>query len=205
MTILAYKYEVDYVRAEALARLERIIPLWMPGTSKTPPIALRPEDYIGLVNLARTFNLPRLLLPALLTCCHLPLQDLALKASYGNGQFEQLSQNDLRLCLRAVDTLSKTNTSRLNLFLDFLPGERCVDPDQCMDSIHNVTRAASAKGCFTSVYILRPIEIYLPELNNLCDCCRRILIYQLCAYRKATWTSLGQIFEIEAWPPVEHL
>lgn len=201
MIILADKYEVDYVRAVALARLNRILPL---DTPETPPIAFRPEDYIGLVNLARTFNLPHLLLFALFTCCELPLHNLTSKVSYGHGQFEQLSQNDLRLCLRAVDTLSKTNTSRLNLFLDFLPGERCVDPDRCMDSIHNVTRAASGKQCFTSLYILRPIEAVLPELNNLCDCCRRILIHQLRAYRKATWMSLGQIFEVEAWPVVEN-
>lgn len=211
MTILAYKYEVDHVRAEALRRLRAMCVFtfdawnaWAPGRNAQPtPVVFRLHDFIGLVNLARMFNLPELLPLALHACCRLTLDALPLKIHYGQGQYEQLSHGDLRLYLRAIDILSKANTTRLNLFLDFAPADTCIDPARCMHLTRELTRLANDRGYFTLAYLLRPLQKALPEVDTFCDCCRLKFIYRLDNLGKVTWNSLGQMFGVEAWPIVE--
>lgn len=113
MLILATKYDVEHVRAEALRRLhlrcyttlaeyDAAKSLHRSKQPTTHHVSFYALDTIGLVNLARSFDLVELLPFAYL---HLLLgdpADLMERVDYGSGEFEELSPQDLRRCLHGL-------------------------------------------------------------------------------------------------------
>ena len=107
MLCLGSKYQVDHVRDEAIHRLRRCFPsklsafparnvyLQDPGFALMESIFLRKKDAIGVVNLARAFDLNFLLPPAFYLCAQLDYDELVdgVGLDTGGGELANVDGN----------------------------------------------------------------------------------------------------------------
>lgn len=113
------KYEVPHMRDEALRRLESR--LLSPGElfeiHNSSPY-LDTVGFIGwpisVVNLARSFDLPRLLPGAFYLCTQLSLSTLVHGFPRADGGLEKLSADDLIVCLEGRDRIITRNVTAAN-------------------------------------------------------------------------------------------
>lgn len=210
MLMLGRKYGIDHVSDEALRRLRAICPstpaefdaFIYVRTDKARSVTFEAEDRIAIINLARAFNLPELLPFAFYICStHIGPKALMNGIHYGEGQHEQLSTRDLRLCLQGMGHLVGMVKSMTDTFLDFAPSLYCRNPG-CYSIPQELLRSVNARGHLSLRGLLLPLSVVGAEkwrFHQLCSTCQNTLLDKHNEFRRTVWDLLAEIYNVE-WP-----
>lgn len=215
MLQLSFKYEVEFIREEALRRLRFCFPSTLSAfeswTREGGAITMRTRDTIAVIDLARTFNLTDILPCAFYRCCtRLDMVQLLSKYRYGDDDCVEMSRDDLRICLQGIEKLLADGPSRARLFTHFNPPATCHRPGSCTMAITSLAGTATCKKFFTRRATLTPVDSVVDvwqcqhrdQLDGmpLCGACRSAFIVKYNEHRQKSWDSLGDIFGIKPWP-----
>lgn len=213
MLILATKYDVEHVRAEALRRLRLRCYTTLAEydaamsfyRSKQPTrhVTFHALDTIGLVNLARSFDLVELLPFAYFRLLLSDPADLVDRVDYGSGEFEELSPQDLRRCLHGLKMVTDMIPKKINLLTKFKPSNDCYyeSDEHCHEQLTFAFSAINSKSHFSLHGLLAPWDYRIGEvLNGICEPCKVLWITQYNVFREDTWNLLGKITGIAPWP-----
>ena len=175
---------------------------------------MQSHDVVATVNLARAYNLTSILPVALFECCQLPRGEFIDPVRYGEGadDSEQLSSADIRLCLRARDTLTERSHWLRWLLLDDDKWddaeEPCQAPVECRLSRSEIVCTLATLAPPTPFHSTNPLARIDDDVDavisssgfHLCDSCVHIYRTLHAAQRKAVWDGLGKVFGVEGWP-----
>lgn len=200
MLILATKYDVEHVRAEALRRLHLRCYTTLAGydamlarfkeRQPTRYVVLDPSDPIGLVELLPWAYL-RLLIgdPGA----------LMNRVDYGFGDFEELSPLDLRQCLHGIKRITDMIPRKLDLLMKFEASDDCFyESKHCHEQLTIAFSAIDSKYHFSLNSLLAPWDYRVGgALGGICPPCRDKWIAQYNGFRENMWTSLGEIIGIQ--------
>ena len=162
---------------------------------------------IGVVNLARLASAPSILPTALLLCAMLPGSDLVHGFSREGGSLEQLSPDDIALCLDAKSKiLAMYISSSSHVFT--LP--QCGTPISCGEAARSALSDFQAR--IPKTPMLSPLRNVLSLLRpavqkNICSHCRTAMITQAEESQNTAWSNLPSLFDIhiEGWPSAQLL
>lgn len=218
MLRLGSKYQVDHVREEAILRLRRCFPntlsafparnvyLQDPGFSISEGLFLRKKDAIGVVNLARAFDLDFLLPPAFYLCSQLDYDELVDGVSDDCGGTMRLSSHDLKICLKGRSLLTKADIRSLRPLFFPAASPACKQPALCVDIMRELVQElwyenlANPNALVEATHWLKSYAI--ARQNPLCPTCIDDLMEAYDTQRQQTWDSLGVFFEVTPWPIV---
>lgn len=163
-----------------------------------PPIMLRKEDAISLVNLACSLDDLDFLLPqAFYICSQLPLQELWRGTTSG----EKLSSEDIQICLEGKAKLHKAVIDSNKSILTGQLSPSCTSRDSCRDGMIVMVRYSfqqefflDADPLFQTGWVGRTREGWAP-----CRSCAQY--HQTCQddEREETWRNLGGFFGVSSW------
>lgn len=210
---LSFKYEIPHVRQELLrrlgARFSYDLEEWDTESGTGRLIKMRPRDAVAVVNIARSYDLDILLPAAFFECCQLPKGQLVAKVSYGGDDVEQLSQDDLRLCLVASDQLAKRSHWIRRLLFDESVWEdaNCTSPPECRIARNEVVRALATNTDNESFHSTNPlsilaqhvVELVEEEDLSLCKDCQETFEEWQEIERRIVWKDLGRMFGVSNW------
>ena len=209
---LAYKYEIPHLQQELKGRLDArfssTLKTWDEEASLQRLIAMRPRDVIAVVVLARAYGWDALLPVALFECTQLPKLDLIASVTYAPGDAAQLSPDDIRLCLGALDPLAQRSWWVRELLLSETVWDEseCVTPNECRLARQDIVRelAFSPDGTFHSTDPLaRTVQLVKSVIEcigiDLCSMCREEYEAQEGASRRLVWKDLGKMFGFPDW------
>ncbi|PSR72331.1 hypothetical protein PHLCEN_2v11779 [Hermanssonia centrifuga] len=209
MLLLAMKYQVEGISIEAIDRLEACYPFsQLPDydceqtrNRDGPPLAIVPEDSIAVVNLARLFDLPRLLPTALYGCCQLDTSKLLDGVRYGR-ELVRLSEEDVRRCFIVKDELMKKKHIMTALIMDPYTSPECSAPTQCRRGVQKLTWDGSQQPFWTNYNPLQLIDSWLDKRTGklLCSRCAPGIGTRYNQKRLEVWEELGKIFDVSPWP-----
>lgn len=218
MLRLGSKYQVDHVRDEAIHRLRRCFPsklsafparnvyLQDPGFALMESIFLRKKDAIGVVNLARAFDLNFLLPPAFYLCAQLDYDELVdgVKDDCVEGGIMKLSPYDLKLCIKGRGLLTKADVRSLQPLFFPVASAGCQKTAECIDTKRALVQElwyenlANPNALVEARHWLKSYA--LGRQNPLCPSCVEDLMDAYDVQRQQTWDSLGEFFEVSPWP-----
>ncbi|KAI0342599.1 hypothetical protein BDW22DRAFT_1357039 [Trametopsis cervina] len=208
---LGFKYDIEPFRKEILRRLKNIYPTTFDDAIHGSKRRLiKSKDCVVVVSLARRFNLDHLLPMALYACCQMSLSELYdLAAKQGNGHNtdtpsgNQLSTEDLELCLQAIPQLYSHSLNIVKAYTDENRETRqpaCIASKKC---------SAVALRLFHEVMkkelLIKPSSFIHPdeEINQImksyCQPCYTTARAEIHARRLAMWNDLGVIFKVPSW------
>lgn len=182
---------VPHMRDEALWRLETS--LLSHHKLLSPP--LDASDFegwpISVVNLARTFDLPKLLPGAFYLCSQLPVPVLIHGTKRANGDVDRLEEADLSICLQGRDKLiarSVQISAKILRVGEYELRTKCSDSGTCTTRV---------KALYTPVKLANPRAICLrPDSSTrLCQSCLLFWTKFFSDEAAHTWGLLGGYFE----------
>lgn len=202
------KYDVQHLCDEALHRLRRCFPAelvawdqWFHMRNPNPPVQIARRDAIAVVNLARRFDLPSLLPPALYAICQLPKASILDAVQYAEDDCEQLSSSDIRLCLKGLDILQQEHHHVQAVLTDPLTSPKCRFPDTCRALLVQLPAKFMSCRLLGDCDPLRDYDPWIAQIfysmpGNLCSWCEILLQERLRRSRQAVWRALPRIFDI---------
>ncbi|KAI0703104.1 hypothetical protein C8Q76DRAFT_801952 [Earliella scabrosa] len=155
-------------------------------------------EAIGVVNLARLIGEPSLLPTALMTCALLD-HDLVDGFTREDGTQENLTLQDLGLCLKAKSSIRKASIRIVLATLAAPPSPQCTEGPICNRAmrkmstrLHNFTNALVDGDPFAS------LEEYVKDgVFKMCNHCQKALQDRHWDSRQALWDILPQLLQIE--------
>lgn len=214
LTLLAAKYKIRHVVAEATERLEVIFPVrfedkrvewnaFYTVVEDTPISALTVGDCVPAVCLARAINPtnpPAFIVMAFYFCCQL---ELAYPTD-GADDIAALSARDLRACLAGVEALLTSNKDVKNSIFEFLGDTACASKG-CRLARGRMIRSCALAGHFSSTAPLDRMQYWsestpVAARGTLCGLCDQKLRVMYDGRRVAAFNKLGKVFGIPGWP-----
>lgn len=174
---------------------------WITLDEYGPPGFDEPRSYaIGVVNLARLTGETGLLLMALLVCCTIPeASDLIRGFEREDGSREQLSLDDIALCVDAKSTLAELSVKMMLGICRQEVSSACKTMQGCSQAFKNVLieleTEANILHSDPSVDTLA-LEVVLEDAD-LCLHCQAMVKERKIRERKAAWGQLEEIFDID--------
>lgn len=168
---------------------------------------------IGVVNLARLARCDAILPTALFACCALDVEELLSGFEREDGTREQLSEDDLRLCIKGVRYLEQMTTRAI--IKTFAPPTKRRG---CKTTSGVSVECHKGMSALLRLYADSPSEFptRLPLSNwdgflgskiddNVCGPCHDELIERMRAEQRKIWVTLPGIFDlvVECWPKDE--
>ncbi|KAJ3522952.1 hypothetical protein NM688_g8800 [Phlebia brevispora] len=205
---LGMKYQVQHLVDEALFRLRKCFPAslseWdqdLHARDEYPPIRIVKEDAIAVVNLARRFHLPDLLLSAFYTLSQLPKNTILTPVHYGADDYEQLCPMDLQIYLGGLDGLLSVHRYLHDILAYPAASDSCRYPDTCQSLLDRLPARFMAAGftcCANPLFDYTPwIEETVQEMpGSLCLACDTFLKRKLDECRQKVWHALPAIFGV---------
>ena len=181
---LGHKYQMDSVVEEGIAYLRTCYPNNYNSWKKCTPF--QPPTYsIGVINIARLIGADDLLPVAFLECCKLgeKVIDGFLRE---DGGYECLSIPDLKLCMRAQQTLAEARVQAVLRVIDTCPPDDCHESDSEVDSddsdhdceipsrFRRILQNGSAPGLCTPD-VFAPLSTLAEHTPGLCTACYKML------------------------------
>nr|VWP02334.1 Xanthomonas outer protein J [Ganoderma boninense] len=198
---LAHKYNIEDVQRQALYSLREYtfndnFEVWKErcreGIKVDGPCA------IGAVNLARLLDVPQMLPIALYKCLRIGSSMLD-GWTRGDGSIEHLSQDDIKRCIDALQSLSRDRVSYTYWMYYAGVSERCAQHALCKDALREIL--AYIMQCdpdFLSdgAYALEnPI---VPDMDDfgLCASCAQAVKDRELGERRTLWENLPDAFSL---------
>ena len=213
---LGHKYNIPGLQESATIRLRTCFPETLENFKNSltidlgftgegylqfepPLIRMRLEEVPGVVNLARTYNLPTLLRPAFYLCTQIPMEELIKGYTDQDGTLVQLSKDDLATCISGSIYLMQHEFLEVSTFSSSPTGERCGYCDLDLLFRQPSPRwTAVVENAGASLQPSSWLDPHLdPEFIDVCIGCTRRFRALWDAYRLKTWDELPQIFGIE--------
>ena len=168
-------------------------------------VRLRPNEAIGIVNLARLVDRP-LLLPTAFYRCALLGGDIMDGFRREDKTVERLRRSDVKRCIngrnelaeRAISVVSEVFASSTS------PCEACATRDRCRTALQTTLELAVDDDCASDPDVLQswkgPINRWAANLS-LCNLCEEEVIARDLGARKRVWNELPDIFDltVEGW------
>ncbi|KAF7789611.1 hypothetical protein EIP86_000557 [Pleurotus ostreatoroseus] len=207
---LGSKYFLASIRKEALRRLLITFPtsrtdfnriILAPAEHEKPPIEIKDEDAILVVNAAKALDIISVLPSAYYLCAQLPIRQLINGVVDDFGKLHRLSPEDLELCLKARDVFPRAQYRAL----------RCL---MTKDQVSPDCKHAATRRCAAAVLHIDPDEWGFPDLQalhdwhwyfkdhvELCSSCQDHFISLHRGKLDKIWVMLGSMFGVTPWPP----
>ncbi|EIW56917.1 uncharacterized protein TRAVEDRAFT_128370 [Trametes versicolor FP-101664 SS1] len=198
---LGHKYQMTRLLEQALTYLKTYYTndyeAWQKEERWNPP-GFRDEEAIGVVNLARFLGETSLLPAALLACCQLG-RNLINGFAREDGTREQLTLDDIGLCLEAKPRLvQETTRSVLHVFE---PGAsvKCLTAGKCRGGFRRLLKMVEDR--LAEVVGTNPFYGLFNRLGaaadvELCQYCRAMAKSRDSGMKQAVWARLPEILGI---------
>ncbi|KAI1795305.1 hypothetical protein LXA43DRAFT_37560 [Ganoderma leucocontextum] len=206
---LAHKYHVQDVLDQAIASLREYFTsnfeVWESHTNQGI-IKFRPQQAIGIVNLARLVDRPSLLPTALYKCALLG-RDVLNGYKREDKTVEHLPRKDAKRCIDGRIKLAEEALAIIAEVFTTQPCEACKNgPMPCRAVLQAMLGDAVGYKGALSPSVLRSwkevVSDWAQELG-LCDLCEKAAIHRDFKARKRVWDSLPKIFDVDVdgWVP----
>ncbi len=215
---LGSKYQVDYLRDEAIHRLERCYPKSLrafgdvhhfDAEDKDKPISdLTPEHAIVVVNLARICDLSGPLPPALYLCAQLPLATIlrgvptTVEPSPVLGR---LSSDDIEICLNSRQELLRIRITAITFLYDYHSDLPCQRPTgSCLwrkvkrQEVPVSNLGPHIRKLSIDFDVLAPLS-FQKEEHEICGECFEDMSILYDSERRKIWKTLSDIFGVDSW------
>lgn len=210
---LGHKYEIPELWQSAISRLRICFPEKLsdfrnaktykenPGDDylhfEPPLIHMRLEEVLGVINLARAYDLPSLLPSAFYLCSLLSTGTLIHGGRDGDGNQLLLSKNDITACIDGHITLMQEETLKISSMAKAVARD-CPHLGICDIAElfwRRETGLVKASGA-----TLTHASWLDPYLFDTCRVCKDELKKRWNRYRSRTWTELCETFGIDNLP-----
>ncbi|TCD63692.1 hypothetical protein EIP91_005097 [Steccherinum ochraceum] len=209
---LGIKYQIDYLRDEAISVLEVIYPpsfakyVLYQQSNSTLRVTEQTytQDPIVVINLAWKHNLPSLLPGAFFVCALLPNRTLAAAAAGApakDDQLTKLSVDDLVRCLNGREALQSMFLDRYAFLDKGVVTEGCISPRTCEGSL--TERRQDHMWTYVNDVVDRdfdPLQVFdWVEWLHVCDPCRREFEQADYEARQKIYEAVPGMFELLAF------
>ncbi|OJT09463.1 hypothetical protein TRAPUB_14066 [Trametes pubescens] len=198
---LGHKYQMTRLLEQALTYLKTYYTndydAWQKKESWNPP-GFHDEDAIGVVNLARFLGETSLLPTALLACCQLG-RDLINGFAREDGTREQLTLDDIGLCLEAKPRLVQESSRTVLHVFEPMASVRCLSAGKCRGGFRRILkmvedRVADVVGTDPFRYLFKALGADAD--GELCQNCRAMAESREYAETRRVWARLPEILGI---------
>ena len=208
---LAHKYHIQDVQDQALHVLQESVlssrfSHWNGASALMDPWTL---EFIGIINLARLTDTPRMLPGAFYVCAYL-YSEILDGWTREDGTIEQLSTADLRRCLDGQRTLVLEDGLLLGRILAGEPVAGCTTPARCRLSCQSMlVRIVTSRQLNEH---RRALDYWHAAITNMgaldeasemkiCCVCEKELLRRARRERWLLWKRLPEIFgvAVEGW------
>lgn len=218
MLRLGSKYQIAFLRQDAIRRLERSFPSSLalfsnrftinrPRSGRLDAYEVKDVDIpgdascIAVVRLARTYNLPHLLPPALFMCAQLEPSKLVGGWVDSNDVSWTLSQEDLARCLKGEKALINYSLRQQQFVIEAKPSPICTQGPACASNLASEAQSWLGTGIAPSDTNCLSEDTWIEDFG-CCSSCERYFKRLHNYSRETAWNNLARVFDLEmAWPP----
>ncbi|KAI0720107.1 hypothetical protein C8T65DRAFT_802210 [Cerioporus squamosus] len=218
---LGHKYDLQRVLSAAVSRLELLFAdfeAWKKHSwlSHRNVLLKSTSEAIEAYNLFRISGQTVMLPMALYMCCHISVPHLLQGCERADGTLEQLSPDDIGLCLLARNTLLVRKSRLVYAFCNVEPPQDCASLERCRTAVQRL-RDLILQGCvpgleagladFTPPGLFRMLHATTKVLEGwpegLCASCSAFLHSRAIDLPKAMWMDLPELLgmKVDKWPP----
>lgn len=210
---LGTKYEIEYLRRDAVDRLQIVFPQCLKGfqntfaehsADETDPAypfhtkaieKMPAHNVIAAINLARTFQLSAILPPAFYIAAQLSPADLISGCKDADGHEWKLSQEDLTRVFAGQGELREYWFEQFSLIWEARPAPTCTsNTSSCRDTLASLrSRHISDLHTYTAILVA---HIMVPR-RGLCTPCRDSLVIACNTARSGGWRRLTEFFKLQ--------
>lgn len=198
---LGHKYQMTRLLEQALTYLKTYYTndyeAWQKEERWNPP-GFQDEEAIGVVNLARFLGETSLLPTALLACCQLG-RDLIDGFAREDGTREQLTLDDIGLCLEAKPRLVQESTRIVLHVFEPMASLKCLTAGKCRGGFRRLLKMVEDR--VVEVVVTDPFRCLFNRLGanadvELCQYCRAMAESRDSGMKQAAWARLPEILGI---------
>lgn len=198
---LGIKYQIDYVRDEAISVIKLVFPPsydeYMENDEDRVTEQTDTEDAVVVINLAWKHGLHSLLPGAFLACTLMLNQDLA--CSTGRSELAKLSPRDLKRCLDGREILQFKYFDRHLPLANAVTSGDCSDYEECREDIETWW-SRNSWSCIKAIFELDfdPMEepFWIKDVN-VCESCHRYYEDADRDAREVFYHDLADIFDLK--------
>ncbi|KAM5535545.1 hypothetical protein V8D89_010789 [Ganoderma adspersum] len=212
---LGHKYQLDNIVAGVCGRLATVFSLdsnnFNPcGWEKAPlPINIAMADAVEALNLFRLLGREDMIPVALYACCQLSVTTLIPGIKRADGTCEQLSSDDLQLCLAGREALTSAYAWRMFRVFNVKPNDKCSTPENCARHLNGVSQSPATRiHLFQGTRVLSrltPVLYQLHQSQLICKECQEMLVARDKTMRRMVWEQVPKMLNLKVgnWPPFE--
>ncbi|KAL4246446.1 hypothetical protein ABKN59_009639 [Abortiporus biennis] len=194
MLRLGFKYDIEFIRAEAILRLEKCFPSTFEAYDKlrrsghynaksdaefliSDPILLRKTDAMEVLKLARQFDLDSLIPLACYVCAQISIEELG--ESFSDGL---ITYCDLMRCITGREKFIRTNIDSYSMIFTLIQTTQDTQEDECESACSkNIIQAQSRILGYLSLSpdLLRTYEDFFlghVEDAGICERCEALTL-----------------------------
>ncbi|KAJ3516380.1 hypothetical protein NMY22_g14221 [Coprinellus aureogranulatus] len=211
MIRMGRKYEIDYLRDEALVRLTMEFPTTLAEWDKLPhyytQIVHQNGILFDIINLAQQSDI-KSILPAAYYLCIQELDDLLLGSKREDGSMAIVSDEVRRDCVLGREKLLRAQAEQPFKWVEFMGAiDQCSQPSRCLDAAHKITKALwvpMPEPARTLEKWNEFAQIVPAEVKALCPQCAAAARLSHEEGRRYLWEHLPAYFGLPGWDELKN-
>ncbi|KAJ3548712.1 hypothetical protein NMY22_g1152 [Coprinellus aureogranulatus] len=211
MIRMGRKYEIDYLRDEALVRLTMEFPTTLAEWDKLPhyytQIVHQNGILFDIINLAQQSDI-KSILPAAYYLCIQELDDLLLGSKREDGSMAIVSDEVRRDCVLGREKLLRAQAEQPFKWVEFMGAiDQCSQPSRCLDAAHKITKALwvpMPEPARTLEKWNEFAQIVPAEVKALCPQCVAAARLSHEEGRRYLWEHLPAYFGLPGWDELKN-